>query len=247
MSGNGLDPVTLFGASNMRFLGDTRVTSSMLDASDAQVTDGTLAKTWRDLSGRGNHFTNSTTDQQPKYFANAIGKPSLQFFWNGVFTFLSNADSTEWDYTNLSVYIVVDQITSTGTQSPYGKYLTTGNQREFDIRIVSAQAVVNSSSDGTSGFSSATATTTVSTATKYVISFTYDGTTKTVQVNNDVAHAGTDVASIAKKTGAPQFGAISGAVNPFQGHICYAVIANSLLNATNKAAFITSLMSDWGA
>lgn len=252
-------PSEAFGSSLMVDL-NARKSNSLLNASDVVAANGDVIKTWQDQSGRGNHFANANAGQQPMYRASTIGTPSLEFFASGAFEYLSHADSTDFDYTNHSVYLVIQHKTGGGTQSPYGKYLTTGSQREYDLRISNGTPLVcNSSNDGSSsvpppnGLSSAGTSDNVVVGTSCVISFTWDGTTKTVQINNNTAGAGTDAPGVGGSghkifpgTGAPQIGAISGSTNPYKGYIMRVVVANAILNATDKARFISTLMGEHG-
>lgn len=229
---------------------DAMDTGTLLDDSDNPISADALVKTWRDKSGRGNNASNATAGQQPRYRAAGMGtgRAALEFYPDGNFDVLNVTDNTDFDYAGCACYAAFNWKTNSGTQQGVvAKYNTTGNQREFAVAInTTPNLVYISSTDGTGGtVSNAVATDTISTATNYIGSARWNGTTKTAQVNL-TGNSGTDnPASIFAGTANFTIGCLSSGVQPFQGYIGEVLFYNQTISAANHDLIVNYLRSKW--
>lgn len=217
-SGTSLNDLGLFVA-----WGDTTNISDLLDLNDAVVTDGTLIKTWKDKSGRGNNLTQATSTARPTYRATAGGMPSIEFFASGAFELLIHADSTDFNISNpFAFYAAVKWKTTTGTpQTIIGKYNPTGNQRGCQLSFnTTPNLVTTTSNDGTSAvLTTSTATDTLGTTTPIVVSVRWDGVNTITQVNETGTSGSGSPAAIFTGTSDFGIGALANASQPFKGYI----------------------------
>ena len=225
---------------------DASILSTMLDGSDAVVTDGTAVKTWNDISGKGHHFTQGTANNRPVYRATAAGKPSVEFDPSSFIQLLVTADHPDFNYSTMAMYAAVNWKTGTGTQTFFAKYQPTGNQREIQLQINTTPAFVAvSSPDGTAtGLSSPTASDTIATGNKYVFGARWNGTNLVVKVNNNTGTVGSaSPAGIFAGTGGVCVGALENGSQGFKGYIYRCLFYNQNPTDAQDVAIINYLRS----
>lgn len=205
--------------SGLKLWVDNSNLSTLLNPSGLPVSDGDRVATWLDKSGLGNDLTQSVSTARPTYRATAGGRPSIETFSTGVFEVLTHADSTDFDYTTCGLYVGCMIETPGGLQSPYGKYLPSGNQREIQLTAsATPNFIVTTSQDGTSGTLTTATTASNPSTSAVVLSMRWNGTTVTAQMNSDTVATSTP-AAIFPGTAAVTLGALDGAVNPYKGYI----------------------------
>lgn len=225
---------------------------SLSDDSDNPITADALVKTWRDKSGRGNNAANATAGQQPRFRATGMGtgRPALEFYADGNFDVLNVTDNADFNYSGCGVYAAFNWKTNTGSQQAVvAKYNTTGNQREIAMAInTTPNLIFISSTDGTGGtVTNAVATDTISTATNYIGSARWNGTTKTAQVNL-TGNSGTDSpASIYAGTANVTIGCLSSGVQGLQGYIGEVLFYNQSISSANHTLIVNYLKAKWAA
>lgn len=220
----------------------------ILDLNGAQVADGTLVKTERDVSSKSHDLTQATALNRPAYRATSGGLPSIEYFASGGLELLTTVDHPDFNYTTMAMYSVLQWKTSGGTQTFFSKYQPTGNQREIQLQINGTPAFVAiTSPDGTSaGLTTCTASDAITTGVKYVLSCRWNGTTLTVKVNNNIGTLGSATpAAIFPGTADVAVGALPNGSQGFKGYAYENLFYNINPSDAQDTAIITSLMKKW--
>lgn len=148
-----MNPVLLSNKLNVK---DIKGLAIWLDAADLNTItlSGNNVVAIADKSGNSNHAVQPVAANQPLYVANGInGKPALRGYPSGIQSKLNIADSSSLNYSEFTAFTVCQMNSYSVIQNNfiYGKYDTTGAQREFLHAISSAGKVGGFlSSNGTS-------------------------------------------------------------------------------------------------
>ena len=228
-----------------------------LDASDpATITrDGSdLVSQWRDKSGKGNHVSQATALNKPKYVASAInGRPAIRGRHDGVNpSQLAAPDSASLKYTNFTQFTVARRLSDlNANEYIVAKYDTATNIREFRVNLNGSTTeyfTVVKSSDGTSatGVGPAPATA-INTTNAHIFEAAYDGAN--VYAALDVTATATTASATGVFNGASSYRLFSlnaTPQEPFAGYISEHLFFTRTLTAAERAVLYRYFKAKWG-
>lgn len=222
-----------------------------LDASDfSSVTLEAANKVsqWRDKSPHSNDADQTASALQPVYQAAGLnGKAALQFYADSVTSMLLVADDPSMDYSELSIMAVIRWLDNAETTEViFGKYETTGDQREFNGNITTNTLRISSSPDGTlASLANTASSNVVPVDDPVIIEMHFDGSTITARSQSDEANKGNTATSLFNGTSAFKIGAVASGVQPFAGYVAELVFYTHTLSETDEAALYQYLASKW--
>lgn len=224
-----------------------------LDAGDTSTItkDGSdLVSQWDDKSPHGNHVVQGTASLQPTYRSSGLGQslPSVEFYADNTTKILSAPDVPSMDYSNTTVIAVIQRQTNlAGIEVMFGKYETSGDQREFNGNISSDTFRVSSTTDGTLGTLTTTSTmNAIALGVPTIVDMKYDGSSLRIRSQDDIANEGAVATTIFNGTSVFKLGAVTNTVQPYAGHIAELIVFNKVISDTDRAAILTYLSTKWG-
>lgn len=222
---------------------DTQEATSIISASD-------LLGTWVNKGFAGN-AVQATTNRKPLVVQNAInGRPAIQGRHDGTnASNLTITDSAALDYTQFTAFSVISRVADLAAAAEFiaGKYVVSGNQREFRQYLTSSDLMASTiSAAGDSTLVAAVlASNATPVATPAIIETVYEGTTLTTRKNGVTSATGT-VASVFNGTGGYMLFTRDSAADPFAGYIGEHLFYTRALSANERLGVLAYLAPRWG-
>lgn len=150
------------------------------DLGTSTTTNGTPVSSWQDVSGNGNHVSQTTAVQQPQYVTSLMnGYPAVLFDNNstaGQNDFLSGLDNASLDNTNgLTIFTVVRQTHLAGdARSIIAKRTNVGVNQAYMFFFYTSDRIHTDIVSNDNRFS--TPAPAFTTGTNYILTLHYDGT-----------------------------------------------------------------------
>ena len=228
-----------------------------LDAADTSTLtfNTTTISAWANKGNQGvGNATQGTALNQPLYVANGInGRPGLEGRHDGVNgSLMSIADvNPGLNYTEFNAFAVVVQITNlVATAQMFGKYTTTGNQREHRMTLDSASKLGSATSlNGTATTSTFLSSPATVVGTPFIcdLRYTTTGPLQASVLNNAFTASAANPASAFNGTAPYNFFAREvAATESFAGRIGEYIFFNRALTAFERLYVLRYLSAKWG-
>lgn len=208
------------------------------DASNlASITkDGSdLVSQWNDLSGNGNHLTQSTDGNKPKWVSGAVNNRAAIHFYHpdnatGSADVMTCADNATQNFNGrfywFLVFAPLDLAAVASFQNIVGKWTSSGNQRGVQIAVTSADLLqAQTSALGGITTVSSQISGALSSGTTYLAEFWLDGTNQNLRRNNGTPDTDAQT-TVFDGTGTLTYGAQDGTTSPYRGYICESICYN---------------------
>lgn len=233
--------------SGLTIWADAQDRAVTLNGSDAPAANDEQVKTILDKSGNANNLTNATSNQQPKFLTGAVGgRPAWRFYWNSLFTFLSAADHASMNCTTMYAIGLFYRTVDFGTtETIFGKYSVTGNQREWRLAVNGANEKLfgPATADGITDTAFG-GTDLINLNTLYLGEIWCDGTNHNIAINGGTPTQ-TAFTTLFNGTSPYFLGTRDGGGEPFGGYLFEHRFYNRTLNASERQATLQDMNKKW--
>lgn len=210
------------------------------------LADGDPVSSWSDLSGQGNHATQSTTAAKPLYKTNiANGRPVVRF--DGVDDFLTVANAASFDLATPTIFVV--GTSSAGTRAFVGKVTFAGLTTDANRRKLQVTRAGATTFAFRSGADAALKTSSTLSWTGFnVLSVVGRGAADyTLAVNGTAADSSSPTLDFTTyNTAAVALGSSAGLADFLIGDIAELIVYNRALSATERKAVERYLGARYG-